>query len=208
MANGQIAKLIKPLRLRCVGCGATAEAACDCGVAYVPAGEVAAKAAALNPGLSSGVLADQSGVSDRTIRRAQEATRSNGQVETTTRIGRDGKERVLPQPRSTAPAGNPAEGSPVRDISLRVETHPFPANPPKFLDGARGRSPGPVPRLRSEQACARDDIDGVLSRVASLLPQLKRPAAVLGLGGEADALMAEVEDRVQRFARLVKSRAR
>ena len=43
--TAKIHKLQIPARLRCSSCGADSEAACDCGVTYVPAGEYAAKAA-------------------------------------------------------------------------------------------------------------------------------------------------------------------
>jgi DNA-binding transcriptional MocR family regulator len=76
-------------------------------VAYVPAGELAAKAVAENPSISARALAAQLGVSEATARRAIDATASNDAVETTTRIGLDGKERVLPKARREPPPDTP-----------------------------------------------------------------------------------------------------
>jgi hypothetical protein len=74
-------------RIECTACGATADAACECGVAYVPAGVRAAKAIADNPEKSNRAIAAEIGVSEPTVRRARGA--SDDAPETVT--GRDGK---------------------------------------------------------------------------------------------------------------------
>jgi Winged helix-turn-helix DNA-binding len=85
-------------RIECSACGATADAACECGVAYVPAGVRAAKAVAENPGLSNRVIAAEIGVSEPTVRRARGASCDAPE----TVIGRDGKQyaatKTDPQP--------------------------------------------------------------------------------------------------------------
>lgn len=84
-----ILSLRRPARMECSGCGATADAACDCGVAYMPAGEIAAKARAENPSKSSRALATELGVSEATMRRAKPSPASYDAPEK--RVGRDGK---------------------------------------------------------------------------------------------------------------------
>lgn len=90
-----IAKLSRPARLRCESCGATAEAACDCGVAYVPAGQKAAAAIMANPGLSNRAIAQEIGVSNQTVMRARQAGAPDGAPDQ--REGLDGKTYKLPQ---------------------------------------------------------------------------------------------------------------
>jgi hypothetical protein len=81
-------------QLHCSKCGATAEASCDCGAAYVPAGVAAAKAIEANPEKSNNSIAKDIGVSEPTVRRAR-PTSSKDEVEK--RVGRDGKKRRLPK---------------------------------------------------------------------------------------------------------------
>jgi hypothetical protein len=84
------------IKLECSSCGATADAACDCGVAYVPAGERAAKAVAESPDKSNVVIAEEIGVSEPTVRRARKKTTSSHD-EAEKRVGKDGKVRRLPK---------------------------------------------------------------------------------------------------------------
>ena len=79
--------------LRCSDCGAMAEAACDCGVGYIPAGEYGKKLAAEHPELSSRMIAEKSGVSYKTIERARKSTETFVPVEPQRRMGKDGKLR-------------------------------------------------------------------------------------------------------------------
>lgn len=98
-----------PAKLKCSACGATAEASCNCGAAYVPARDVAAKAIADNPELSARAIAAKVGVDEQTVRAAMVyGTAGNPAVDTmqgrvgpdgvTRRLGRDGKWRRLPTP--------------------------------------------------------------------------------------------------------------
>jgi len=76
--------------LRCSDCGAMAEAACNCGVGYIPAGEYAKKLAAEHPEMSNRAVAEKGGVSEPTIRRAR-AGASFDAPDQQKRTGRDGK---------------------------------------------------------------------------------------------------------------------
>jgi predicted HTH transcriptional regulator len=77
------------MKLRCSGCGA--EAACECGVAYITAGELAAKAVKENPTMSARAIAEKFGLGNKTVSRARNETVSNDTVEKT--IGLDGRAR-------------------------------------------------------------------------------------------------------------------
>lgn len=102
ITTATIIKLPRSSRLECSTCGATAEAACDCGAPYIPAGARAAKAIAGSPEKSDRAIAAEIGVSDTTVLRARKkATASHEAVEK--RTGRDGKVRKLPQPKKSAP---------------------------------------------------------------------------------------------------------
>jgi hypothetical protein len=57
--------------LRCSGCGATANATCNCNLPYEPAGVIAARAVAANPGMSDSSIAKKIGVSLDTVQRAR-----------------------------------------------------------------------------------------------------------------------------------------
>lgn len=88
-----ILKIPVAAKLECSSCGAKADASCNCGAPYVPAGERAAAAVAANPEKSDRAIAAELGVGSNTVRRAREATAPHGAVE---RIGLDGKVRKLP----------------------------------------------------------------------------------------------------------------
>lgn len=60
-------------RLQCSSCGAEANASCDCGKPYVPAGARAAAAVAANPEKSDRAIAADIGVSRTTVQRARDA---------------------------------------------------------------------------------------------------------------------------------------
>ena len=80
-----------PLRaqLHCSKCGITIDAACDCGVDYVPAGVAAAKAIEANPDKNNQAIADMIGVAESTVREIRKGVSRNR--ETDKRIGKDGK---------------------------------------------------------------------------------------------------------------------
>jgi hypothetical protein len=80
--------------LFCSECGAKAEASCDCGVSYVPAGVAAAKAVAAHPEKSDRAIAKITRIPLGSIQRA----RSTDSFESVgKRIGLDGKARRLPR---------------------------------------------------------------------------------------------------------------
>jgi hypothetical protein len=85
------------IAIGCTSCGATVDAACDCGTPYMPAGQRAAAAVAANPNLSDRAIAKEIGVGKNTVLRArQELTGPDGPVDGTPRIGLDGRARRIP----------------------------------------------------------------------------------------------------------------
>jgi hypothetical protein len=83
-----------PRKLGCSSCGATTDAACDCGVPYLPAGQRAAAAVEANPERSDRSIAAEIGVDHKTVGAARRAL---GEHSPPDRIGRDGK-RYRPKP--------------------------------------------------------------------------------------------------------------
>lgn len=82
--------------LACTGCGAFAQAACNCGVEYVPTGLRAAAAVAANPGKSDRAIADEIGVSNQTVKRARAKSTVTNVTVDGKRTGKDGKTRRNP----------------------------------------------------------------------------------------------------------------
>lgn len=85
------------LEIGCTGCGATVDAACDCGVPYMPAGQRAAAAIEANPHKSNRAIAEEIGVSEGTVRSVRKSTAQDYAVEP--RVGMDGKVRRMPSRR-------------------------------------------------------------------------------------------------------------
>jgi transposase-like protein len=109
------------MKLRCSSCGT--EAACECGVAYITAGEYAAKVKADNPGKSNRALAAEFGVSRKTLDRVDTPTGPNVPVEKT--IGLDGKARRPPKRRGNPdldPAKEQAIAEAVLDAGMTYDT--------------------------------------------------------------------------------------
>jgi hypothetical protein len=82
--------------LYCSECGAKAEAACDCGVVYVPAGVAAAKGVTAYWELSDRAIGKKLGISYSTVREARLKLATGGNPSVDRRIGLDGKSRRLP----------------------------------------------------------------------------------------------------------------
>jgi hypothetical protein len=142
-------------QLACTECGATTSAACNCGVAYVPAGTRAADAVAKNPEKSNVVLAEELGVGEATVRRARKkSTSSHDEVEK--RTGKDGKSRKLPASRT------PEQKQPAIQATLAI------------LDPRRG--PPPIEAARTEYLEAMADY----SR-ADRIVEIAKLIAALGL---------------------------
>jgi hypothetical protein len=79
-----------PRQLGCSACGATADAACDCGAPYLPAGQRAAEAVAANPEKSDRAIAAEIGVDKNTVAAARR--KSGGEDSPPEkRTGKDGK---------------------------------------------------------------------------------------------------------------------
>jgi hypothetical protein len=81
-------------RMVCTGCGAEANASCNCGKPYVPKAARAAQAVKANPEKSDRAIAEEIGVSPMTVNRAR-ATVPDVTVDE--RIGLDGKTRRMPR---------------------------------------------------------------------------------------------------------------
>ena len=77
-------------RLKCSQCGADGEGTCQCGATYVPAGARAAEAVAANPRKSDRAIAEETGVSDWTVRHARKKSGARDHAPEK-RTGKDGK---------------------------------------------------------------------------------------------------------------------
>ena len=94
-------------RLECSACGATADAACNCGAPYLPAGQRAAEAVAANPEKSNRAIADIAKVDEKTVRKVRRSTADSPQL--AKRVGKDGKARKLPTIEPKSPVSSGAE---------------------------------------------------------------------------------------------------
>lgn len=81
-------------RMSCTGCGAEANASCNCGKPYVPKKQRAAEAIAANPQKSNRAIAKELGLSDDTVGRARRESGVAGAAPE--REGLDGKIYRLP----------------------------------------------------------------------------------------------------------------
>jgi hypothetical protein len=97
----QVVYPISIQRMVCTGCGAEANASCNCGKPYVPKSLRAAEAIRANPEKSNRAIAADIGVDEKTVRKARdEPTADQSAVDT--RIGLDGKERKMPEKKPEA----------------------------------------------------------------------------------------------------------
>jgi hypothetical protein len=78
-------------RLECSQCGASANAACNCGAPYVRASARAAEAVAKTPDKSDRAIADEISVSNQTVKRARSKTNVTNVTVVKRRKGKDGK---------------------------------------------------------------------------------------------------------------------
>jgi hypothetical protein len=81
-------------RMVCTGCGAEANACCDCGVSYMPKSVRAREAIKANPNKSDRAIAAELGVGRATVQRAREVAHDEPRDE---RVGRDGKSYSIRQ---------------------------------------------------------------------------------------------------------------
>jgi phage terminase large subunit-like protein len=100
--NPPTAQIISIQRMICTGCGAEANASCNCGVSYMPKAARAAEAIANNPEMSNRAIAEKIGTDEKTVRKARKSTADWSAV----RKGRDGKKRKQPV-KKTKPAETP-----------------------------------------------------------------------------------------------------
>jgi hypothetical protein len=97
MSTNNVLAMPKPkLRAKCSACGM--QAGCDCNAPYIPAGEYAKLVVKKNPKKSNRALAEETGISEPTIRRARGASNdARGK-----RVGKDGKKYSPSQPKKMA----------------------------------------------------------------------------------------------------------
>jgi hypothetical protein len=98
------ASIINKRQLGCMSCGATVEAACDCGTIYVPAGQRAIAAVSVNPEMSDRAIAAAIGVDHKTVAAARRAIGEDSPPEK--RIGKDGKRYRAKPARPYDPVGD------------------------------------------------------------------------------------------------------
>jgi hypothetical protein len=113
--------------MRCSQCGETTNAACECGVAYVSAGEYAAQAIAAHPEKSSRAIAAEIGVDHKTVSAAR-ARGENSPPEK--RVGMDGK---------SYPAKRPPGEEPERDMDAELAANRAYLRSPEFTAVAVSR---------------------------------------------------------------------
>lgn len=106
-----VIKLPRPSRLECTVCGVTVDAACDCGVLYIPNGaekrDAATKALKADPNKSDRQIAKAVGVSHPSVAKLRSKLEAAGDVENfTTRT--DTKGRKQPSTKPSKPKAKPA----------------------------------------------------------------------------------------------------
>jgi hypothetical protein len=167
--------------LRCSCCGASATAACDCGVEYVPAGKLAALAVAANPERSDRAIAAKIGVDHKTVAAAR---RSGGESSPHVRVGRDGKlypaKKEVAEPRLNA-IGKPL--SPLFDPNYRIKT-------PLTSINRLFKSQSGFPWVGETEPTAKMLIDGKIKPVVAPVTKARVPSISTE---RAKRLMAELD---------------
>jgi hypothetical protein len=148
-------------RLCCIGCGAEANASCNCGKPYVPKSTRAAEAIAANPEKSNRAIAEETGLSEPTVRRARA---SYDAPELDEHVGRDGKSYP-----ATKPAPSYDDDEPDADPSYDYEPDDAPYWP---QERATKTEPLPRPARLSRDPLA--EAAGLKSQIIALM-RLMRP---------------------------------
>lgn len=108
------------MRMVCSSCGTQAN--CDCvGAKLIPPGEFAAKVAKMNPEKSNRAIAQDTGVSFETVRRARKSVDTN--VSTEKRVGKDGKKYKARKPSITKHYDDDADPVVLRANALDHRLH-------------------------------------------------------------------------------------
>lgn len=121
-------------RMTCTGCGAEANASCNCGVSYVAKSTRAAEAVKANPGKSNRAIAEEIGTSEGTVRQ----------------VRRDYAPMHIDN-EATWPAGFKREGKDGKSYSVRQRVTEDPDIPPKLIEEAAATG-----RRRVFLRCAED----------------------------------------------------
>jgi hypothetical protein len=97
-------------RMVCTGCGAEANASCNCGVAYQPKAIRAREAVEANPEKSDRAIAKETGISQPTISKARHELATDKQLSVDQpRIGLDGKTRKMPEKKPESESEQPEQ---------------------------------------------------------------------------------------------------
>jgi hypothetical protein len=96
-------------RMVCTGCGAEANASCNCGLNYVPKSVRAAEAVKANPEKSNRAIAAETGVSEPTVLRARQDAGASHDAPDEERVGRDGNSYPATQTRARPDAKTDAK---------------------------------------------------------------------------------------------------
>lgn len=106
-------------RMVCVGCGAEANASCNCGKPYVPKSQLAREAIEANPEKSDRALAADLGIGHATVSRVRQEMGGVSSGTPEVRIGLDGKEYpVAPHVRGTFGTGNNEWYTPAKYVEM------------------------------------------------------------------------------------------
>jgi len=109
-------------RMVCTGCGAEANASCNCGVAYQPKSVRAAAAVKATPEKSDRAIAKEIGASPTTVGKARDELSTTGQLKDGPRTGLDGKTRKLPAKPDPEAEATDAEASAEARKAVYAET--------------------------------------------------------------------------------------
>jgi ParB family chromosome partitioning protein len=107
----------------CTGCGAEANAACNCGVPYVTKAFRAAEALKVNPEKSNRLIAEEIGVDEKQVRREREKLGADMSAPVEMVIGKDGKSYpATSPPRGTFGSGEVEWYTPAEYIEAARQT--------------------------------------------------------------------------------------
>jgi hypothetical protein len=114
-------------QIGCSACGATTDAACDCGVAYLPARQRAAEAITANPDRSDRAIAAEIGVDHKTVGAARRSVGEHSPPEK--RIGQDGKSYPAMSTKASREKASEArfDGGPDAEPTFTLEEESKPA---------------------------------------------------------------------------------
>ena len=108
--------------LQCPVCNATAEAPCDCGVAYMPKTAIALREIARDPSQSDRIISEKTGVGLTTVWEARQGLGKRDPAER--RKGKDGKTYTMPNSAKTTPQAAARITTTRKDRGRKVKVPP------------------------------------------------------------------------------------